>query len=241
MFDTLFKTNEINQDTTLAVVVSILASIFLSFMLVLTYRLTSKEVVERKEFVQGLALISIVATMIMQAIGDSLARGLGMLGALSIIRFRTSLSSPRNMAFMFASLAAGIACGVFGFTIAFIGTLGFCIVAFALAWQSEFAAKQLVGELRINLEPDSDMRSEVESLMKTYTSRHRLYEFRFTKPKPLAPGMEGTQKQLRATQELNYQFVLKKGKEAQDLLKDVEQLPDIIDQRLRFDVGKEVL
>jgi len=241
MFETLFTTNEINQDTTLAVVVSILASIFLSFMLVLTYRLTSREVVERKEFIQGVALISIVATMIMQAIGDSLARGLGMLGALSIIRFRTSLNSPRNMAFMFASLAAGIACGVFGFTIAFIGTLGFCIVAFALAWQGDHAANQLVGELRINLEPNSDMRKEVEGLMKKYTTRHKLYEFRFTKPKPLPPGMEGTQKQLQATQELNYQFLLKKGVNAQDLLRDVEQLPDIIDQRLRFEIGKEVL
>lgn len=241
MFETLFSTNEINQDTTLAVIVSILASVFLSFMLVVTYRLTSREVVERKEFIQGVALISIVAAMIMQAIGDSLARGLGMLGALSIIRFRTSLNSPRNMAFMFASLAAGIACGVFGFTIAFIGTLAFCIVAFALAWQGDHATKQLVGELRINLEPDSDMRVEVEDLMKKYTTRFKLYEFRFTKPKPLPPGMEGTQKQLQATQELNYQFLLKKHAKAQDLLRDVEQLPDIIDQRLRFEVGKEIL
>lgn len=241
MFETLFSTNEINQDTTLAVIVSILASVFLSFMLVVTYRLTSREVVERKEFIQGVALISIVAAMIMQAIGDSLARGLGMLGALSIIRFRTSLNSPRNMAFMFASLAAGIACGVFGFTIAFIGTLAFCIVAFALAWQGDHAAKQLVGELRINLEPDSDMRVEVEDLMKKYTTRFKLYEFRFTKPKPLPPGMEGTQKQLQATQELNYQFLLKKHAKAQDLLRDVEQLPDIIDQRLRFEVGNEIL
>lgn len=241
MFETLFSTNEINQDTTLAVIVSILASVFLSFMLVVTYRLTSREVVERKEFIQGVALISIVAAMIMQAIGDSLARGLGMLGALSIIRFRTSLNSPRNMAFMFASLAAGIACGVFGFTIAFIGTLVFCIVAFALAWQGDHATKQLVGELRINLEPDSDMRVEVEDLMKKYTTRFKLYEFRFTKPKPLPPGMEGTQKQLQATQELNYQFLLKKHAKAQDLLRDVEQLPDIIDQRLRFEVGNEIL
>jgi len=241
MFETLFTTNEINQDTTLAVIVSILASIFLSFMLVFTYRMTSREVVERKEFIQGVALISIVATMIMQAIGDSLARGLGMLGALSIIRFRTSLNSPRNMAFMFASLAAGIACGVFGFTIAFIGTLGFCIVAFALSLQGDHAANQLVGELRINLEPNSDMRVQVEGLMKKYTTRHKLYEFRFTKPKPLPPGMEGTQKQLRATQELNYQFLLKKGANAQDLLRDVEELPDIIDQRLRFEQGKELL
>lgn len=241
MFKTLFTTNEINQDTTLAIVVSMLASVFLSFMLVMTYRFTSREVVERKEFMQGVALISIVATMIMQAIGDSLARGLGMLGALSIIRFRTSLNSPRNMAFMFASLAAGIACGVFGFMIAFIGTLGFCIVAFALAWQGDHAAKQLVGDLRINLEPHSDMREQVETLMKKYTTRHRLYEFRFTQPKPLPPGMEATQKQLQATQELNYQFLLKKGVRAQELLRDVEQLSDIIDQRLRFARGQETL
>ena len=241
MFETLFRTNEASQSTTLGVVVTMLASVFLSFMLVATYRFTSREVVERKEFMQGLALISLVAAMIMQAIGDSLARGLGMLGALSIIRFRTSLTSPRNMAFMFASLAAGIACGVFGFTIAFIGTAAFCLVAFVLAFRRGDDAKQLIGDLRVNVEPDSDSSEEVERILRKYCTRFRLYEFRFTKPKPLPLDAPPGTKTLPASQELNYEFKLKSSARAQQVLTEVEAIADVLDQRLRFARGQEIL
>ena len=241
MFEILFRTNEAGQSTTLGIAISLLSSIFLSFLLVLTYRLTSREVVERKEFMQGLALISIVAAMIMQAIGDSLARGLGMLGALSIIRFRTSLTSPRNMAFMFASLAAGIACGVFGFTIAFVGTTAFCLVAFALAAGRGPDARELIGDLRVNVEPDSDTASDVERILGKYTTRYRLYEYRFTKPKPPKPDAPPGTRTVPATQELNYEFRLRRGARAAGILAEVEALADVIDQRLRFSRGQEVL
>ena len=70
--------------------------------------------------------------MVMQAIGDSLARGLGMIGALAIIRFRTVFKDPRDIIFMFAALASGIACGVYGFSVGVIGTITFCAAAFVL-------------------------------------------------------------------------------------------------------------
>ena len=241
MFENLLRANEAAQSTTLAVTLSILASIFLSFMLVATYRFTSREVVQRKEFMQGLALISIVAAMIMQAIGDSLARGLGMLGALSIIRFRTSLNSPRNMAFMFASLAAGIACGVFGFTIAFVGTTAFCIVAFVLAYRRGGDVQQLIGDLRVNVEPESDTGEEVDRILGKYCVRYKLYEYRFTKPKAPKPTDPPDKKMIPASQEFNYEFVLKPGRDAQEVLAEVEALPAVLDQRLRFARAVETL
>ena len=72
-----------------------------------------------------MALGSIVGAMVMMAIGDSLARGLGAFGALAIIRFRTRIQDARNIIFLFASLSVGLAIGVFGYTIAFVGTLLF--------------------------------------------------------------------------------------------------------------------
>lgn len=184
MLEQLFRTNEAAQSTVYGVLMATLASFFLSFLLVLTYRLTSNEIVERREFIQGMALVSVVATMIMQAIGDSLARGLGMLGALSIIRFRTSLTSPRNMAFMFASLAAGIGCGVFGFTIAFIGTTAFCLVAFALNLEFRGERTTVRGELRVTLAAEEASEGEVRQLMGKYVTRLRLAERRYKLPTP---------------------------------------------------------
>ena len=184
MLEDLFRGNEIAQSTVLGVCTSLLASFCLSFLLVLTYRLTSREVVERREFTQGLALISLVATMIVQAIGDSIARGLGLLAALSIIRFRTSLSSPRNMAFMFASLAVGIACGVFGFVIALCGTVAFCLVAAALSLEYGDGRAALTGELRVTLPADPAAATAFERVIRPHTSRLRLEERRFEREKP---------------------------------------------------------
>ena len=184
MLEDLFRGNEVAQSTVLGVATSLLASFCLSFLLVLTYRFTSREVVERREFTQGLALISLVATMIVQAIGDSIARGLGLLAALSIIRFRTSLASPRNMAFMFASLAVGIACGVFGFVIALCGTVAFCLVAAALSFEYGEDRGGLTGELRVTLPADASAARAFEQVITPHTSRLRLQERRFEREKP---------------------------------------------------------
>ena len=250
MFEVLFRTNEVSQSTTLAIALSVAASIFLSFLLVITYRLTTPTVVERKEFLQGLALISIVAAMIMQAIGDSVAQGLGILGALSIIRFRTSLQSPRNMAFMFASLGAGIACGVFGFTIAFFGTVAFCLVAGLLAFRRGPSGHALVGDLRVAVPPDSRAGGEVERLLGAACERFALAEYRFTDkkdpeaepPAPVPPGHAPPTPPPRIhVKELTYELKLRRDADAHDLLVRVEALPDVVDTRLRFQRGVETL
>ncbi len=98
-----------------------------------------------------MSLGSIVAAMVMMAIGDSLARGLGAFGALAIIRFRTRITDARNIIFLFASLSVGLAIGVFGYTIAFVGTILFCIMALVLN-MTPFSSKERVrGKLEFRL------------------------------------------------------------------------------------------
>jgi uncharacterized membrane protein YhiD involved in acid resistance len=70
--------------------------------------------------------------MVLQAIGDNVASGLGMLGALTVVQFRTNLRNPRDMIFIFAALGTGISCGLYGFHIAVLGVSLFCISAFVL-------------------------------------------------------------------------------------------------------------
>lgn len=91
----------------------------------ITYQNTSNITIKSSNYIQSLILSSLVATTIMQAIGDNVAVGLGMLGALSIIQFRTNFRDPRDIIFMFAALGTGIACGVYGFYVAILGTILF--------------------------------------------------------------------------------------------------------------------
>ncbi len=118
--------------TLLNVFYSLIWAFVLSSLIAITHRITFSGHQYPKNFFQGLALGSIVAAMVMMAIGDSLARGLGAFGALAMIRFRTRIQDVRNILFIFASLSVGLAIGVFGYTIAFVGTILFCTMALLL-------------------------------------------------------------------------------------------------------------
>lgn len=111
------------------VLYSVMFAFSLAVLVAFTYYKTSEIAGYSATFIQALVLSPIVAIMVIQAIGDSVAIGLGMLGALAIIRFRTNFRNPRNIIFLFASLAIGISCGVYGYAIAIVGTLFFCLTA----------------------------------------------------------------------------------------------------------------
>ena len=99
---------------------------------------------------------ALIATMVLQVIGDNVASGLAMLGALNIVQFRTKLRTPRESIFMFAALGVGIACGLFGFFVALLGTFTFCLVAFTMRFtslhQTPKATKKTIWLLKMGCE-----------------------------------------------------------------------------------------
>ena len=140
MLDFLTLQTTSAHPTIVTIIYTALLAFVLSTLIAITYEKTYRGLSYSRNFVQALILSSIVAATVMQAIGDSLARGLGIIGALAIIRFRTVFKDPRDIIFMFASLAAGISCGVFGFTVGVIGTLAFCSAAFGYVAASAWVA-----------------------------------------------------------------------------------------------------
>ncbi len=172
MFDLSSLQYNSENPTLLAILFTVVLSFILGGMLAFTYDKTCRDITKPIYFIQTLILIGIVAATIMQAIGDSVARGLGMLGALSIIRFRTTLRDPRNIAFMFASLAAGIACGVLGFTIAIVGTTTFCVIAFILRFTPFSQDSNIVGSLKVDSAVRSDYQKQVVKIVNKYCSQN---------------------------------------------------------------------
>jgi uncharacterized membrane protein YhiD involved in acid resistance len=116
----------------ISVTYSFLWAFVLASLIAITHKLTFTGDYYPKNFFQSMVLGAVVTAMVMMAIGDSLARGLGVFGAMAIIRFRTRIDDPRDVLFLFAALSTGLAIGVFGYTISFAGTVLFCIVAFFL-------------------------------------------------------------------------------------------------------------
>ena len=128
---------------------AVLLAFLLSSLIVFTYENSSRDVVPPDHFIQSLILMAIVTTTIMESIGDSMARGFGIFGALAILRFRINITNPRNVAFIFASMAVGIACGVNSFVNAVIGTLAFCLIAFFLRLTPYGRKNNLLGAITI--------------------------------------------------------------------------------------------
>lgn len=147
------------------IIFTVVLAFLLSTLIAVVYRKTFRGLSYSRNFVQALILSSIVSATVMHAIGDSLARGLGMLGALAIIRFRTTFKDPKDIIFMFAALAAGIACGVLGFDIALVGTLFFCLIAVVI-YHSPFGQESTYdGLLRFSLVNELEPKRQLEEVL----------------------------------------------------------------------------
>lgn len=150
---------------------SFLWAFLLSSIIAITHKLTFTGDYYPKNFFQSLVLGAIVTTLVMMAIGDSLARGLGVFGAMAIIRFRTRIDDPRDVLFLFAALSTGLAIGVYGFTISFVGSILFCLVA-AILHFSPFKSYAHHSHLFFTL-PSSDQLTDVIGILEKHCAEFR--------------------------------------------------------------------
>ncbi len=115
-----------------AALLSFLLAFLLSSIIAVVYERTFQGLSYSRGLVQSMVLGSLVSCLLMIAIGDNIARGIGIVGSLAIIRFRTNLRDPRDLVFLFASLGVGVASGVRSYSTAVIGGLMFCLVVILL-------------------------------------------------------------------------------------------------------------
>ena len=141
MFDIFPDQPSFEYPALVNIMYSLVWAFILSSVIAITHKLTYKGDHYPKNFFQAMVLGGIITAMVMMAIGDSLARGLGVFGAMAIIRFSTRINDPRDVLFLFGGLSTGLAIGVYGYSIAFAGTMAFCLAAFVLYF-SKFRTSQ---------------------------------------------------------------------------------------------------
>ena len=104
------------------VILNFVAACILSLMIYISYRVSHSGAVYSRKFNVSLVMLALVTTLVMNVIGNNIALSLGMVGALSIVRFRTAIKDPRDTAYIFWAIAIGITCGVSDYIMAGIGT-----------------------------------------------------------------------------------------------------------------------
>lgn len=100
----------------------------LAMVLFFTYRLTYSGVAYSRSFNVSIVMTTLVTAIVMMVIGNNLALSLGMVGALSIVRFRAAVKEPKDIAYLFWGLAIGLAAGSGTYTIAVLGSLAMVVV-----------------------------------------------------------------------------------------------------------------
>lgn len=104
------------------VLLNFLVAAVISAVIFLSYRISHSNALYSARFNVSLVMLTLVTTLVMNVIGNNVALSLGMVGALSIVRFRTPIKDTRDTTYIFWCIAVGICCGVSEFMIASIGT-----------------------------------------------------------------------------------------------------------------------
>ena len=112
------------------VLLVLLVAFLVSLIIYLTYKNTYTGFLYNPRFNVSLIMITMITTMVMVVIGSNISVSLGMVGALSIIRFRTAVKDPRDTAFIFWCVVSGLACGTQNYTIVIVGSIFICLILF---------------------------------------------------------------------------------------------------------------
>lgn len=126
----LFETNGELQIGTVALHISM--ATVLGFLIFVSYYITHRGTIYSKKFNASLVVLTVLTGTVMTVIGNNIALSLGMVGALSIVRFRTAIKDSRDTVYIFWTVIVGICCGVGDYMVALIGSAVTFIVLFIL-------------------------------------------------------------------------------------------------------------
>lgn len=171
-------------------------------------------------YVQSIVILSMITALVIMVIGNNLARAFGLVGAMSIIRFRTAVKDTQDIVFIFFALAAGMAAGVGLRMLSLFGTLliGTVLVLlhhtdYARSKKYEFLL-QFVGRL-------SNGESPYMKVINQYCKYSQLINTQSIGEEDLY--------------ELSFHVKLKDEKKRMNLIQELNQLPEISNVRLFFD------
>jgi len=157
---------------------ALLLSFVLCFIFATIYRWTFSGFSYSRSFVHTMVLGGMIVTMLIMAIGNNLARGLGILGTLAIIRFRTPIRDSRDMIFLFACFGTGIACGAGTYNVAIVGTITVSAAAMMLHWSPFASRREYEGLLRFLLPAEPAREDDVQGVLRQFCSAFHLIAMR---------------------------------------------------------------
>ncbi len=113
-------------------IVGILITLIIGLIVCFTYMQTTRKTEIQQSFILTLIIIPVVINIIISLIGNNVASAFSLAGAFSIIRFRSEPGNPKDIGYIFFTMAGGLACGLGLYSYAILFTLILCLYVLIL-------------------------------------------------------------------------------------------------------------
>lgn len=140
-------------------------SVLLGLVIYISYCITHSGTIYSKKFNTSLIVLTVLTATVMTVIGNNIALSLGMVGALSIVRFRTAIKDSRDTVYIFWTIITGICCGVGDYVVAAVGSVAvFFVLLFLGRIQND-------NRILIIIKGDRNTERKIEGLIFDYFER----------------------------------------------------------------------
>lgn len=216
-----FQTLDLFPLSVYRVLLNLAVSLICGIIIALIYRFIYKGPSYSPTYVNSLILLAMITSLVILVIGNNLARAFGLVGAMSIIRFRTAVRDVQDIVFIFFALTVGMASGVGLHAVAFGGTLAIGLVAIILVtfnFANPFKADYVL-QLIIASEPGKQ--DEINKLLKKFCNRIKIVNIK----------NQGEKDKL----EVFYQLSIRRKYTSNTLANELTQHPSVIKVNLYSD------
>jgi len=181
-FSDIFKDSFLEGTSTLTateIAVTITLSFLIGLFIFQVYKRTYQSVVYTRSFNTSLVMMTMITSLVIMAVTSNIVLSLGMVGALSIVRFRAAIKDPMDIVFMFWAIAVGIVTGAGFYVLAMIGSfaIGVILYVFSLNVSTDSPYLLIVGFT------EDDAEKEIIALIKSHVDRHLI------RSKTVQPGL----------------------------------------------------
>ena len=172
-FDDIFKSSFLEKTSSFSLtdsLIGMVAAFLIGLFIYWVYKKTFNGVIYSHSFNISLMVMTLATALVIMGISQNVLLSLGMVGALSIVRFRTPIKDPMDLMFLFWSVAAGILCGAGFIPLVVVGSIiiGLVIILF----QNKIVVENPY--LLVVKFDDESVNTEIEHILKNSTKKYML-------------------------------------------------------------------
>ncbi|WP_454055320.1 DUF4956 domain-containing protein [Clostridium sp. Marseille-Q7071] len=172
MLDTLISSTTGESFTLINTLIIIASSIILGLAISITYMKTNKKSGYNSGFTTTLIMLPVIISIIILLVGNNVARAFSLAGAFSIIRFRSAPGDPKDISYVFFTLAVGLTCGMGYIGYGVIFTTILCALMIILSVTNFVAPKGSAMQLKITVPEDLNYERVFEEVLDKYTTSY---------------------------------------------------------------------